>query len=102
MKTIEPISIWANGQVQQGTIFNCYAVNVTLNTSASFWYGIYAEPQQGQPSNILAQGNLYMDGQAYADWEVDSYAWDWAAEQLGLTITGEYVPPTPPDPQPEV
>jgi hypothetical protein len=34
-----------------------------------------------------------MTGEAYAAWEVDSYAWDWVAEQLNITITGDYVPP---------
>jgi hypothetical protein len=41
-----------------------------------------------------------MTGEAYAQWEVDSYAWDWVAEQLNLTITGDYVPPVPPAPEP--
>jgi hypothetical protein len=41
----------------------------------------------------VAQGNLSMTGEAYAQWEVDSYAWDWVAAQLNLTITGDYVPP---------
>jgi len=41
-----------------------------------------------------------MDGEAYTQWEVDSYAWDWVAAQLNLTITGDYVPPLPPQPEP--
>jgi hypothetical protein len=49
----------------------------------------------------VAQGNLSMTGEAYADWSVDSYAWDWIAEQLNLTITGDYIPPIPPEPMPE-
>jgi hypothetical protein len=36
-----------------------------------------------------------MTGDAYAQWEVDSYAWDWVAAQLNLTITGDYIPPVP-------
>jgi hypothetical protein len=36
-----------------------------------------------------------MTGEAYTQWEVDSYAWDWVAAQLNLTITGDYVPPVP-------
>ncbi len=43
----------------------------------------------------VAQGNLNMTGEAYTQWTVDSYAWDWIAEQLNLTIIGDYVPPTP-------
>lgn len=101
MKTIEPVSIWDNGTVQQATILNSYAVNVTLNTSATFWYGLFAENADASQGAQLAAGNLNMTGEAYADWSVDSYAWDWIAGQLNLTITGEYVPPVPPEPTPE-
>lgn len=101
MKTIEPVSIWDNGTVQQATILNSYAVNVTLNTSATFWYGLFAETAEGNVSTQLAQGNLSMTGEAYTQWETDNYAWDWIAEQLNLVITGDYVPPVPPEPTPE-
>lgn len=98
MKTIEPVSIWDSGQTHQATILNAYAVNVTLNTSATFWYGLFAENEDTSVGAQLAQGNLNMTGEAYAQWTTDSVAWDWIAEQLNLTITGEYVPPVPPEP----
>lgn len=93
MKTIEPVSIWDNGTVRQATILNSYAVNVTLNISATFWYGLFAENVDTSQGAQLAQGNLTMTGDAYTQWTTDNYAWDWIAEQLNLTITGEYVPP---------
>jgi hypothetical protein len=95
MKTIEPVSIWDNGQVLEAKILNAYAVNVTLNTSATFYYQLFAETTYGYVANQVAQGNLTMTGEAYQQWEVDSYAWDWVAEQLNLTITGDYVTPSP-------
>lgn len=101
MKTIEAVSIWDNGTVQQATVLNAYAVNVTLNTSATFWYGLMSQNADGVINTQLAQGNLTMTGEAYTDWTVDNYAWDWIAEQLNLTITGDYVPPVPPEPTPE-
>lgn len=101
MKTIEAVSIWDNGTVQEAKVLNAYAVNVTLGTSATFWYGLFAETVEGNVSTQLAQGNLTMSGEAYTQWEVDSYAWDWIAEQLNLVITGDYVPPVPPEPTPE-
>ena len=101
MKTIEAVSIWDNGTVQQATILNAYAVNVTLNTSATFYYSLMAQNLEGIVGSVLAQGNLTMSGEAYIDWAVDNYAWDWIAEQLNLVITGEYVPPVPPEPTPE-
>lgn len=102
MKTIEAVSIWDNGAVQEAKILNAYAVNVTLNTSATFYYQLLAETTGGQVGNQLAQGNLTMTGEAYVDWTVDNYAWDWVAEQLNLVITGDYIQPQPePTPGPE-
>lgn len=101
MKTIQPVSIWDNGSVKEAKILNAYAVNVTLGTSATFYYSLSAENDDQTIGSQVAQGNLTMDGDAYAKWSVDSYAWDWVAEQLNLTITGEYVPPVSPEPTPE-
>jgi hypothetical protein len=100
MKTIQPVSIWDNGQTLEAKILNSYAVNVTLGTSATFYYSLMTEKEDGNIGVQLAQGNLNMTGEAYAQWEVDSYAWDWVAAQLNLTITGDYVPPVPPQPEP--
>lgn len=95
MKTIEAVSIWDNGTVQEATILNSYAVNVTLNTSATFWYGLFTETTDNNVGSQVAQGDLTMTGEAYTQWQSDNYAWDWVASQLNLTITGEYVPPAP-------
>lgn len=95
MKTIQPVSVWDNGVVQQAVILNSYAVNVTLNTSATFWYGLFTKNADDTLGMQVAQGNLNMTGEAYAQWQTDNYAWDWVAEQLNLTITGNYIPPVP-------
>ena len=100
MKTIEAVSIWDNGTVQEAKILNAYAVNVTLGTSATFYYQLFSQNENLSQGPQIAQGNLNMSGEAYAQWEVDSYAWDWVAAQLNLTITGDYVPPVPPAPEP--
>ena len=101
MKTIEPVSIWDNGQVKEAKILNAYAVNVTLGTSATFYYQLFSENVDLSIGQQVAQGNLNMTGEAYAQWEVDAYAWDWVASELNLTIIGDYVPPVPPAPEPE-
>jgi hypothetical protein len=93
MKTIEPVQIWDNGVTQQAVILNSYASNVTLNESAIFWYGLFTQFPDGVISGQIAQGYLTMTGEAYQQWSVDSYAWDWVAAQLNLVITGDYVPP---------
>jgi hypothetical protein len=100
MKQIESVQIWDNGQTVEATILNAYAVNVTLGTSATFYYQLLSQTAEGNVSQQVAQGNLSMTGEAYTQWEVDSYAWDWVAAQLNLTITGDYVPPVPPSPEP--
>jgi hypothetical protein len=100
MKTIQPVSIWDNGQDLEAKILNAYAVNVTLGTSASFYYILFSENEDGSQGIQLRTGNLLMTGDAYTQWEVDSYAWDWVAQKLNLTITGDYIPPVPPEPVP--
>jgi hypothetical protein len=43
-----------------------------------------------------------MSGEAYAGWgSNDEYAWEFGAIELNLTITGDYMPPVPPEPTPE-
>ncbi len=101
MKTIEPVSIWDNGQVKEAKILNAYAVNVTLGNSATFYYSLSAENDDQTIGAQVAQGNLSMTGEAYTQWTMDDYAWDWVAQQLNLTITGDYIPPVPPEPTPE-
>ena len=98
MKTIEPISIWDNGAIKQAVILDSYASLVSLGISATFYYAMYSENEEGYLAYQLATGNLTMSGEAYQQWAQDSYAWDWIAEQLNLTITGDYVPPVPPEP----
>lgn len=102
MKTIEAVSVWDNGTDQDAVILNSYATNVTLNTSATFWYGLFTENADTSLGIQVAQGNLTMTGDAYTQWQTDNYAWDWIAEQLNLTITGDYVPPAPPEVAPIV
>ena len=90
MKTIESVPIWDNGTVQEGTILNAYCINDNLSTSGTFYYSILSDTQQQ-----LAQGNLTMTGEVYQGWETNEYAYDWIAQQLNLTITGDYAPPVP-------
>jgi ABC-type multidrug transport system permease subunit len=90
MKTIQPISIWDNGTNQNATILNAYCINDNLSTSAAFYYALLSNDKAQ-----LAQGNLTMSGEIYNAWETNDYAYNWIAEQLNLTIIGDYVPPVP-------
>lgn len=93
MKTIEPVNIWDNGTSKEATILSAYAVNVTLGTSATFWYGLFSKTELGALGVQLAAGNIYMSGDDYAAWQEDNVAWDFLAGNLNLTITGDYVAP---------
>jgi hypothetical protein len=66
-----------------------------LATSATFYYALLEENNDLTVGAMVAQGNLTMTGADYLAYETNNYAWDWIANQLNLTITGDYVPPTP-------
>jgi hypothetical protein len=87
MKLITPISIWDKGQTKQADILNAFGTILTLGKSAEFYFTISNETEQ------LAQGKLTLEGDDYQLWNEDIFAWDWVAEQLNLTIIGDYVPP---------
>ena len=99
MKIIEPVSIWDNGIDINATILNAYAVNVTLGTSATFYYALYSQNADGMKGAELKNGNVYMNPENYALWNTDDVAWDFIAAELNLTITGDYIPPVPPTPE---
>lgn len=90
MKTIQPISIWNNGATESATILNLTCINDNLFDSAIFYFQLF-----NKTLNELSSGNLTMSLPDYtSDWTTNDAAYNWAAVQLGLTITGEYVPPT--------
>lgn len=87
MKQIQPVQTWFNGTLVQATILNAFGSSVVLNTSATFTYFLLNDAQES-----LASGILNMTGEAYTQWQTDNYAWDWIAQQLNLTIIGDYPP----------
>lgn len=93
MKTISPVTIWDKGTSKQATILNAYAINVTLNTSATFYYALLSANEDGSQCEVLTQGNLSMVDEDYAQWVIDQDAWDYIAKSLNLVITGDYAAP---------
>ena len=84
MKKIKSVQSWVNGQSVKATQFQLNAINVQLENSANFYYALFTE------DNIkLNEGNLYMYGQDYQDWQSDEYAWNWAATKLNLELLPE-------------
>ena len=84
MKEIEPVVFPLN--LGTATILNAYCINDNLSTSATFYYALLSDTQAQ-----LSQGNLTMEGQDYADWQTNQYAWDFVAQQINVTIVGDYV-----------
>jgi hypothetical protein len=87
MKQIEPVVFPLN--LGTAVILSAYCVNDNLSTSATFYYALLSDTQVQ-----LSQGNLTMEGQDYADWQTNQYAWDFVANSLNLTIIGDYIQQT--------
>ena len=86
MKTIEPVVFPLN--LGTATILNAYCINDNLSTSATFYYALLSNiPSQ------LQEGNLTMAGADYDNWATNEYAYEWVAQQIEVTIIGDYVPP---------
>jgi hypothetical protein len=95
MKTIQPVVFPLN--LGTATILNAYCINDNLSDAATFYYALLSDNL-----SQLQQGNLTMTGEDYNGWATNEYAYNWVATQINVTITGDYVPPTPPQPEPIV
>jgi len=95
MKTIEPVVFPLN--LGTATILNAYCINDNLSDAATFYYALLSDTQ-----SQLQQGNLTMSGEDYVGWATNEYAYNWVATQIDVTITGDYIPPVPPQPEPIV
>lgn len=98
MKTIEPVMVWFNGQEIQATVLKAIVSNDDLLNTATFQYQLMKENSVNEFYSYLesvVQNFLTITGEEYLAWDSNDYAYNWIANQLNLTITGEYVPPTP-------
>ena len=95
MKQIEPVVFPLN--LGTATLLNAYCINDNLSNAATFYYSLLSDSQ-----SQLQQGNLTMTGEDYVGWATNEYAYNWVATQIDVTITGDYVPPVPPQPEPIV
>jgi hypothetical protein len=92
MKSIEPITIWKNGESQDANLLNAIIINDNLQSFCSFYYSLCAsgEGTEAMPLLIgqtLAEGNITMDGDNYLAWDGDNnYAFTYIAEKLNLTL----------------
>jgi hypothetical protein len=98
MKTITPQPIWVEGTSKMATVLFSQVNSDNLTDQAIFYFQLYQEVDV----NIvpLVNGTVTMSGTDYITYnsttDANTYAWQWIATTLGLTITGEYVSPMTP------
>jgi hypothetical protein len=98
MKTITPQPIWIDGMSKLATVIFSQVNSDNLINKAIFYFQLYQELDV----NIvpLVNGTVTMTSADYITYnsatDANDYAWTWIATTLGLTITGEYVPPQTP------
>lgn len=98
MKTINPVMVWYGGQEVEATVLNAVVQSDNLQNSATFQYQLMQvtldnpNPMYGYPQSVVTN-YITMSGEAYEAWGTNDYAYEWIAEQLNLTITGEWNPP---------
>ena len=93
MEHIQPVTLWIGGVTKTANVFSLSSVADDLRTFAQFYYRLGSETlQPGDELSIqwLQDGNLTINGEDYQQWNGDpdanQWAYNWAAQQLNLTI----------------
>ena len=95
MKTIQPVSVWVNGEVKTATKLQCTISYDDMSSSATFSYSLQQEiaPPEGAPENTpvmntsVSTGFVAMGGQDYQDWnDSNDAAYQYVADKLNLVI----------------
>ena len=98
MKTITPQPIWIDGMSKLASVIYSQVNSDNMKDTATFYFQLYEQVEH----NIvpLVNGKIDMIGNDYVAYnsssDANDYAWQWIATTLGLTITGEYIPPPTP------
>jgi hypothetical protein len=85
MKEIQPFTIWVNGKNVIAYFMALICNNDNLTNQAVFYWAFY-DKAEDKPGNKLTDGNITMIPPDYDLWETNDFAWNWAANQLGVTI----------------
>jgi hypothetical protein len=92
MKSIEPVTAWKNGEQLEANLLNAYIINDNLATSCSFYYSLNTsgDGTEAMPlvlGQVVAEGNLTMNGDDYIAWDnSNEAAYAYIAEKLNLTL----------------
>jgi hypothetical protein len=85
-KTIQPVSIWYNGQSKQASELDARIIFDDLATTAQFYYEL-KEVVEGVSGATLSNGNVTMNSQDYTDWDnSNEEAYIYVADKLNLSI----------------
>ena len=95
-KKISPVTIWVNGQSKEAQYLQVTGINDNYESSATNYWQMFTMnvDAEGVESmgEAVAQGNLTIDGADYIEWgdvpamSVNSWIYNWVAEQLNLEL----------------
>jgi hypothetical protein len=85
MKEIQPFVIWVNG-VNKTAVYMALVCNSDNLFNQAVFYWAFYDKISGKPGNVIASGNIVMEGEDYDNWDSNDYAWNWATQKLGVTL----------------
>jgi hypothetical protein len=81
-KTISAVSTWKDGAAVTATKLFLKCIDDDLDSESVYYYEL------GTSADVkVADGNLTMSGSDYTSRTGNTYTWNWAAGELGLTLT---------------
>jgi hypothetical protein len=87
MAQIQPVSIWKDGSLKTATQFSLISINDNLESSATFYYQLMEEGEEGSAGATLSVGNLSLSGEEYDSWDgSNSAAYTWSAGELNIVL----------------
>ena len=95
-KQISPVTIWANGTSKEAEYLQVTGINDNYESSATNYWALFTKVVDAEGIESMgeqvAQGNLTISGQDYINWgdqpamDINTWIYNWVAEQLNLTI----------------
>jgi len=81
-KTISAVSTWKDGAAATATKLFLKCIDDDLDSESVYYYELRTSGDLK-----VADGNLTMSGSDYTSRTGNTYTWNWAAGELGLTLT---------------
>jgi hypothetical protein len=99
MKIIQPIAVWYDGQNEYANLLYVYISYDDLKSVAVLQYELRTDGTltTGAHTLALVAGSTQIGGLDYTNWgatgDPNAEAYQYLANKLNLTITGDYTPP---------